>query len=49
MRALLSELAAIESRDATAAMPSTQRPAAPERAHSARSPAVALADYDAVI
>jgi hypothetical protein len=49
MRALLSELAGIESRGATAAVPSTQTPAAPERARGARGPAVALADYDAVI
>jgi hypothetical protein len=47
MRALLSELAAIESRGATAPMPPTQTPAAPERARGA--PPVALADYDAVI
>jgi hypothetical protein len=49
MHALLSELAAIESRGATAAVPSTQIPAAPDRARGARSPTVALADYDAVI
>jgi hypothetical protein len=50
MRALLSELAAHEAQSEIAALLPTQIPTAPKRpAHRARSPAVALADYDAVI
>jgi hypothetical protein len=49
MRALLSELAAHEAQSEIAAFLPTQIPTVPKRARGARSPAVALADYDAVI
>jgi hypothetical protein len=49
MRALLSELAAHEAQSDDATILLSQIATAPRRARAARSPAVAWADYDAVI